>query len=620
MATERELRAWLTNNQDRQDTPEFQTVTSALNAITAQVDEYPMPQSQPGPANGFEEAEQFWQNYEDSSFLDKVAGSTGGRLIRGAANLPAGAFQLGGMIGDAFTGRESGVPNAVADALNAWDESIDRGTTDAGIDGTRLIGEGLTGAGIARSLPIGQGIISRALLGLGEGAGFGAITPTLSDSPKTEKGLQVLGGAAIGGAVPLVSKGGSAVWQRFSPSGRRTAAGNLANEAAGDRRSEVVRLLRENNNPLGQGSAGEVATPANSAEFSALQRIARDYNPSPYFDLEDAQRAARNNAVRQVGGNADTLSQALSQRSARAGADYTSAFNSQLRPTREFTQLLDDPYVRNAMSKLDDVTSSRGVEKGSTEYYHMVKRMLDDMAAPPTAARPNALGDMERNAAESVRQRFVRALGESNPNYDIARQRFQANSPRINQMQVGQFLDDKLNQPITDSIDTGAQQSAARYASALRDAPGTIRRSTGQPRFDSLEQVLTPSQMGNVAAIADDLARAAKDSNLARKGLAKAADISNALNSTSLPNALVRPIMVINAVLRRTGSKSRDLTLVELSNLMRDPKKLAQVMDAALPDEKETIMRMFQTGLIQQAGEGAGTGVDAATNLLEELN
>ena len=77
----------------------------------------------------------------------------------------------------------------------------------------------------------------------------------------------------------------------------------------------------------------------------------------------------------------------------------------------------------------------------------------------------------------------------------------------IDQMRVGKLLAEKLTAPITEQGDgvTQITQRGAAYAQALRDAPGTLKKSTGNPRYENIRQILTPEQ---TAAMQDPKAMA----------------------------------------------------------------------------------------------------------------
>jgi hypothetical protein len=68
-------------------------------------------------------------------------------------------------------------------------------------------------------------------------------------------------------------------------------------------------------------------------------------------------------------------------------------------------------------------------------------------------------------------------------------------------MEVGQYLEGKLTAPLK-----GGTERAGVFATAVEDAPGTLKRATtNEARFKALTDVLTPDQMAVITAIRDDL-------------------------------------------------------------------------------------------------------------------
>ncbi len=72
-------------------------------------------------------------------------------------------------------------------------------------------------------------------------------------------------------------------------------------------------------------------------------------------------------------------------------------------------------------------------------------------------------------------------------------------------MEVGQFLEGKLTPALGEE---SARLRATGYATALDQAPGTIKRATGQSRFEQLGEIMTPEQIAVLESVRDDLARA----------------------------------------------------------------------------------------------------------------
>ena len=95
-------------------------------------------------------------------------------------------------------------------------------------------------------------------------------------------------------------------------------------------------------------------------------------------------------------------------------------------------------------------------------------------------------------------------LVDTVPGYRVAQEKFAEKSKPINIMQVGQYLEGKLK-PV---IETPAGERAGIFSQALKEAPTTIKQSTGQSRFTELSQILSPDQVKVVEGIRKDRSRA----------------------------------------------------------------------------------------------------------------
>jgi hypothetical protein len=129
------------------------------------------------------------------------------------------------------------------------------------------------------------------------GAFFGGATPVTEEGDfVTQKTGQIGYGAGLGGLFHGGIKAGGWGWDKIAPYLRDTEeATRVALRATvGGKADDIVNALKEDVNPLTQGSAGEVAVPAQSTKFSAVQK-AVDSDASD----EAFKRVALQNAERQ---------------------------------------------------------------------------------------------------------------------------------------------------------------------------------------------------------------------------------------------------------------------------------------------------------------------------------
>jgi len=142
-------------------------------------------------------------------------------------------------------------------------------------------------------------------------------------------------------------------------------------------------------------------------------------------------------------------------------------------------------------------------------------------------------------------------------------------STKINQMEIGQFLERKLNS----ALDT---ERAGAFAQAVREAASTIKRASGVSRFEKLEQALTPKQVASINAILADLQRTSTANKLAER--ARVASIE--AGEAELPQLLSRTAAITNAILRAVKRDAIPEMNTQMARLFANPKELAAFMSA----------------------------------------
>ena len=142
-------------------------------------------------------------------------------------------------------------------------------------------------------------------------------------------------------------------------------------------------------------------------------------------------------------------------------------------------------------------------------------------------------------------------------------------STKINQMQIGQALEQKLNS----AMDV---ERAGAFAQAVREAASTIKRASGGARFEKLEDVMTPKQVASINAVLADLQRSSKASQLAER--ARVASIE--AGEAELPQLLSRTAAITNAILRAVKRNAIPEMNREMARLFADPKALASFMSS----------------------------------------
>lgn len=533
-----------------------------------------------------------------------IAGNPVTRFAIGAGDLAIGAGQ--------FIGNALGMGSSSNESVSDLQKIIDAGRKaygSEGVDLARLGGNVLSPVGLkaASAISPAAGLMGRVGQGIAIGVPTGLATPVDNATDTADyfakAGTNAAINGAVGAATPVAVEGVKVGYRSLRnildgvlAAGGNTAAasragGRLANQVAGPN-AAAVRTALENsvdNVPGSNLTAGQASVPANSAEFAALQKIAQQANPSAYAGtgVEGAQEAARRSLVQEVGQTPQALEAAQAARAADASRNYGAAYAQSVRADPQLAQMAQNPYFQDALATAQKLAEAKGIDPkhNLTEFLQLVKFGLDKQLGK---TGDTALVGEERKAAYAAKKELVDWMGRKNPAYESARQEFAAASKPINQMEVGQELEKALVTPV------GAGERPGVFANAVNNAGRTIKAATGLtggPRFDKLEEVLTPDQVKKIQMVMQDLTQDAKFEELAGKGASQAGRIAGrALDVVPNPHFLSKASTIFNMLAHPVESASRDKVLKQLAIDMQNPKKMAQIMRDATPAERSQLV------------------------------
>jgi hypothetical protein len=144
-------------------------------------------------------------------------------------------------------------------------------------------------------------------------------------------------------------------------------------------------------------------------------------------------------------------------------------------------------------------------------------------------------------------------------------------------MEVGDYLSKSLNTPL-------GKEAAGQFATAVENAAGTIKKSTGIPRFNKLSDVLTPKEVASVNNVLADLKRSSKSEELAKK--VSALDISGPDVAKEAPQFLDRTFTLMKAAVEYLQKGNADAYNKQMAELMMNPSALAQFMTVGIPKNR----------------------------------
>jgi len=353
-----------------------------------------------------------------------------------------------------------------------------------------------------------------------------------SISDRLERGAT---GAAAGASVPVLGaalKTGKAFVEPLYKSGREQIIGRVLNQVGGDDAVAIASRLR-GARELVPGSLPTAGQVAESGGIAALERAAAQANPQAYTERAMQQASARLNALRGIAGDDAAIAAAKAARSEASGPLFQQATKAVYTVDDKLANLLKRPAVQQAMGRAKTLAENEGrtftfnvnpsnpfsglgirgnkSTQISGQALQDLKMAMDEMLSDPASGFAGKSGD----AVRSLRGQLLGWMEGANPVFKQARSTHSAMSKPINQMQVGQFLLDKV-QPALSDFGALGQESGAQYARALRNADQSVRAATQFKGNKTLTDVMTPDQMGTLNAIGQDLARKANAQNLGR--------------------------------------------------------------------------------------------------------
>lgn len=530
---------------------------------------------------------------------EMIAGQPLLRVAKGAASPFLGLFQLGAHM----AGQGKGVDEHLKqheDLTNAGQEAM-----GGGAKGAELIGSALSPGFLkaAQVIKPGERLLTRMLQGAGFGGAGGLTAPVTNggDHYWQDKAEETAGGAAVGSSVAPVAAAGSKVagtlYHGLIEPWANPAAikGRAYLEAAGDKVKEISNLLTRNKEIVAgsKPTAGEAAVPAGRAEFSALQESAGKIKPSAYLERGDEQNAARLSSLNEWAGSPAKRAEATAARTARAEPHYATGEGQTSWSVNQLQENMGGRPSWNAVLKRAErlaeeqkkpftLTQTDGAMRPvSGEEAQTIKLAFDDLIkAHPKSSMDSA----ELDALKATRKEYIGWMEKEFPALGTARKLYKMGSQPVNQMDVGEELVGKL----TPALREDAKQRSAVFAGAVRDSASTIKKATGEPRFQELQDILSSRQLQSVHNVQDDLARGDRHLQMAREGASAgpAADIlatQNLRNQTGgpLPNMLHRGVMLANAIIARMEGKVNAKLASEMAAEMLDPPTVAKSLASA---------------------------------------
>ena len=234
-------------------------------------------------------------------------------------------------------------------------------------------------------------------------------------------------------------------------------------------------------------------------------------------------------------------------------------------------------FAERIRSKADEngILSSRDVyENIRKDLNRNIVSYLEKSGKKPMQG---GLSEQEAKAAGNIKKFIDAAFDKSSDGlWSQYLQSYSKYSQKINRMQIGEQLATKLQTSL-------GEEAAGVFANAVDNAAQTIKRAgTDIPRYQRLNQILTPTEVSTVSAVKADLERKARASDLAKR----AGEAPEILEKTRMPQFLSTTVTVFNNALDALQRGNKAEFNRRITELMLDPPKLAQFMTTQIPKGK----------------------------------
>jgi len=232
------------------------------------------------------------------------------------------------------------------------------------------------------------------------------------------------------------------------------------------------------------------------------------------------------------------------------------------------------------------ITPSAKAGNVTGETMHYIKRALGDVAYGPTAT--TGIGQDAQRAARTLLDDYVKVFETKVPEYGQARQIFSDMSAPVNQAQVLKEMVSVLEKP-------GGGERIGPFLNTLgRGEEAMLKRAGGRggPRFEALNEVLTPDQLKVVKEVAKELETQASVGKQISQGQQRATELlKDELPNYRLPNVFNVIATTANKFLDTLGVKVGKKTLIELAKAGETAKSFDELLATLPAQERNKVLK-----------------------------
>lgn len=318
--------------------------------------------------------------------------------------------------------------------------------------------------------------------------------------------------------------------------------------------------------------------------------------PGARMATKQAQEAARAQQMAQI---TPDLVAAQQARTAAASPLYSAA-------TQPTTAVNTAPLV----AQIDSILAAN---PGNTKLVAALNQVKTGLEASTDAQQVSSVLDNLKDLIATKDNKFIvknlagvkSNIEQALPGYQQAQQMFASMSPPVNQAQVLGAMSDVLAQPL------GVGERAGPFMTAMgRGEQALIKKSTGEPRYTELSQILTPAQMRVVGEVKSELMRDAQVAAQTKAGAEAMKIILDANKSKfRLPDFMSVKVTLANQVLRIMEGRLNKNAMLQLERAFDSGTDFIDLMNKLPAAERIPVLRAL--------GQAQGVLNPAMVNVLQ---
>ena len=464
------------------------------------------------------------------------------------------------------------------------------------------------------------GLLPRALKHIGAGAAGGAAGAAATNTDTAEGAAY---GAVLGPLTAVAAKIPGAATDAFrsvfgSPDrGASKALGTVF----GNRTQEAARAAQNiKPNVPGEQFSTVMATTPRLSEFKALHNIAMNRPGAAAINEMDAATKAAHEAalLRYAKPGQPGVAPGVGQKAPKS--KIGEVIKNKTGPKYEAVQDSRVPYTR-AIKQAEAGAELRPLDLKAEKAMDQARANTRAQGGTPTPPRQFSLSikegqlklreinakikDLEKSATpntglltrlKDARTVITKELEKGSPE-------FAAINRQYAKLQVGN-RQSKLMGELLKQVRKGPNQ----YLNAVDDPSKVLRKAGALENQSQLEQVLTPKQLQPVRGIEKTLAQRKAINKLdAREGIIKPYENVFDIAAANTPGVFSQTYTIFRKAMQKLGANSDEAVQEVVDQAMRDPAKMASLLNAVPSAQRQQVMAMIRHATAGAAAGAAGS-------------